>query len=231
MRNYQVITDKDKLIEFINWLPTLGESEQYYCALLARSKYTKDIEGKNGIPHVSSDKVQLKRFTSTKERLLSKIQQLECPLDSYLQKTIIVPQEALALYISINPRDLWKATQSSLLHFAKMCTTNAYTANPQAEAMSEIQRSVGKKYYTIADLDSKDRVKLGEVLNHVNVDACKVLETRGGYHIIIDPKKVHHSFQHTWYKNIESHPDIDQIGDMMIPVPGTYQGGWTPKFI
>lgn len=237
-QSYQIIMDEKILKEFIDWLPDTKPSEQYYCCLFARSKYTKDLEGKNGIPHIKSDKAQLKRFTATKDRLWYKIKQLECPLGSYVQGTlnpIEIPQEALALYITINPRDFWKATKNSLKHFAEVVCTEGKTMNPQADAMSEIQRSKGTTYFVVADLDVKDVDKLLQITSELQLYTYRVLETRGGYHILIRPdsqiipnKEVENK---NWYRNIKNIPEVDQIGDLMIPVPGTYQGGFTPKFI
>lgn len=222
--------DEKILREFIDWLPELTPQEMYYCCLFARSKYTKDVEGKNGIPHIKSDKAQLKRFTATKDRLYQKIQQLECPIGSYYQNTHIIPQEALALYITVNPRDLWKATKNSLKHFAEVVCTEGKTMNPQADAMSEIQRSQGTKYYTVADIDSKDPLLIDFMSNIIGRENFKVLETRGGYHFIINHREAS-LINNKWYTYTTQMEACDQIGDIMIPVPGTYQGGHTPKFI
>ena len=56
--NYKIITDTNKLKEFIDWLPELKDDECYYVMLFARDKYFKEL----GKPSV-----KLKRFTSNKE--------------------------------------------------------------------------------------------------------------------------------------------------------------------
>jgi tetrahydrodipicolinate N-succinyltransferase len=107
-------------------------------------------------------------------------------------------------------------------------------ANPHAEAMSMIQKSVGTKHYRIFDLDSKEPEKLEQVLSHLSEGSYRVIETRGGYHILIKPKFIESSKKAVWFKNIINIEGIDSgetNSDIMCPVPGTYQGGFTPKFI
>lgn len=227
--NYQIITNEGILKEYIATL-SCTEEEQYYCCLFARSKYTKDNEGKNGISHISSDKAQLKRFTSTPDRLFQKIQQLECPIGAYFQRDVVVPQEALALYISANPRNLWKATQGSLKHFAEVVCTNGRTMNPQADAMSQIQKAKGTTNWVVFDIDDKSPKVIKRVRDYLEGSAYyRILETRGGIHVMISPKNIHQTIAATWYTVLGQ--IADQTGDMMIPVPGSYQGGFTPHFI
>jgi hypothetical protein len=230
--NYTVITDREALMAFIEWLPDLQESEQYYMCLFARSKYTKDIAGNNGVPHIKSDKAQLKRFTAVKKNMLSKIMQLECPIGAYQQRDLIIPQEALALYITVNPRDLWKASFEGLKDLASRIQAQNKFMNPQQEVMSSIQRTKGKTHYVVFDIDVKDDGELIKSLRHsINDSAVVILETRGGYHVIVDPAAVWPEYKNIWYKALASISDVDQKGDIMIPVPGTHQGGFTPKFI
>lgn len=235
--NYKIITDEKKLREFIDWLPDLKPTEKYYMCLFARSKYTKDSEGKNGIAHIKSDKAQLKRFVSDKIRMYDKIKQLEVEIGSYKQKDIPIPQEALALYITPNPRDLWKATFNSVIKLTQCIRDDNKLNNPHQEVLSEIQRTKGTRHFIDFDLDLKEKndssfIVLKEVLKqHINLDAVDILETRGGYHILVNIKKVSFEFRNKFYQGIASLADIDQTGDQMIPVPGTYQGGFTPNFL
>lgn len=169
--NYKVINDEQLLKDFIAWLPECNEQEQYYISLLARSKYL------SGDPVIKSDKQQLKRFTSRKDMMFDKIRQLECAVGSYRQNGNAIPQEALALYITVNPRDLWKATYSSLVSFAKKIQADHNTINPQQEAMNEIQVSCSNKYYIDVDVDIKDPQILEQIKGFINPSCLTVLET------------------------------------------------------
>lgn len=234
--NYQIIKDEKILLDFIDWLPELKENETYYVCLFARSKYTKDTEGKNGIPHIKSDKSQLKRFTSNKENLLRKIKQLECPIGSYMQRDLIIPQESLALYITVNPRDMYKAIYGSVRHLTTCLQNTNRNVNPHQEVMSEIQRSKSRTCYVDFDLDNKTldpQAQLDVIYDTdiVNLSAVTLLETRGGYHILVDPSKVEDRYKKFWHQRLSKLEGIDQTGDQMIPVPGCTQGNFTPKFI
>lgn len=225
--NYTIIKDEAVLRTFIDWLPTLEESEVYYVSLLARSKYS-DI--------IKSDKQQLKRFTSRKEDLFRKIQQLECPLGAYTQKDNPIPQEALAIYIMPNPRSLHDAMFNSLTALAKMIQHQKKDVNPHAEVLNQIQQSKGRSCYIDFDFDYKDDT-FGEELKaniyaRVGTSAkVKFLETRGGFHALIDPTTVEDAFKKRWYQSIMELPHVDQSGDQLIPIPGCTQGGFTPVFL
>ncbi len=236
--NYQIITDKEALIKFIDWLPELNHDETFYLCLFARSKYCKHIA------HIKSDKAQLKRFTSNKERMLNKIMQLECPVGSYTTKEsfggqIAVPQDSLALYVTINPRSFLQATRNSVRKLLDLAMQPYNGYHPHQEVMSEIQQAKSKSQFVTFDFDI-DKNKWNDVwldvCQIINPNAVDVVETRGGFHVIVKPKDVEERFVKNWYQNMANvlfsySSDKDNKGDIMLPVVGTYQGGFTPKFI
>jgi hypothetical protein len=237
MSNHQIIRDEDKLKEFIDWLPELGTDEVFFLCLQARRKYLPTLK--------SSDKQQLKRFVATKRRLFDKIRQLECPVGSYLTNDgEPIPDQALALYITLNPRDMRKATYASIKALVDVLQHPGKELNPHSEVLSEIHKAKGRSTYVHFDLDmptgdasddnaNKCPLSLQEVKEFVasvvGEAATTIVRTRGGCHVLIAPDKVQ-SEHKNWYPIVRKQLVCDQTGDLMIPVVGTNQGGFIPHF-
>lgn len=226
MSHYSIIKDSSLLNDFIQWLPTLEQNEIFYVALFARKKYCAEIK------NIKTDKAQCKRFTSKTNRLVEKIRQLECPLDSYSLRGITIPQEALALYISVNPRDLHLAAKTGLIKLANLITQPYNGYNPHQEVMSEIHRACSRKVWFDFDFDKVDlEPTLAQVSDCLNMDCVKVLKTHSGFHLLVNLKSIREEFSKSWYQEMSKIPGIDVRGDNLIPVPGCVQGTFVPHFI
>jgi len=221
----QIITDEPALKSFIEWLPELGPNEKFYLALFARKKYN------NTVPWIKTDKAQLKRFLSDKPRMLDKIKQLEVPFGAYNFDGNPAPQDSLALYITPNPRDMWKAVPRSIKALATVIECSGKNSNPHQEVMSEIHRTCGNKVFIDFDIDSKERELIRAAINLVD-GKCELLETRGGYHLMIKTKDAKAGFsEKLWYKKLTALADVSADPNSMIPVPATFQGMFTPRFV
>jgi len=231
--NYQIIKDEAALQEFVEWLPECKENEQYYMALFARKKYLPNS-------FLTADKCQIKRVTATKDRIIEKLRQWECAIGSYRFRDNPIPQEALAVYITPNPRCFRKAGLNLLKEIAdKTIKNEGY--NPRSLAMNVIQTSCSNKYFFDVDVDWKtepcqveERQIINRVQNFIGIKPTGII-TKGGMHVLIPLADINPQHKKSWYNNIansyNSHFNVTMNGDNMIPVPGCTQGGFIPKFI
>lgn len=232
--NYSIIQDEQALRDFISWLPDLEPHETFFIALFARKKYAPDGP-------LKSDKAQLKGLTSDKDYLFDKIRQLECAVGSYTSRGGVVPQEALALYINPNPRNLEKASKN-LIKILVDCVTSPYQGyNPRALALTEIQQAKGRGVFFDFDIDmpknyAGNRTTFAREIQaflegKINLSATNLLLTRGGVHLIVEVSKIDAVYKRGWYNALSTLPGVDIKGDNLIPVPGCTQGGHIPVLL
>lgn len=147
MKNHQIIRDSTKLQEFINWLPALKENEVFFVCLQARKKYMPSLK--------ANDKTQLKRFVASKENLFDKIRQLECPIGCYTTNDgEVIEDEALALYITVNPRDMKKASFNSIKALVDLIQNeDKRNLNPHSEVLSQIHKAKSRSVFVHFDID------------------------------------------------------------------------------
>lgn len=214
MSNYKLIACEETLTNFVeNFLPDLTRDETYYCTLFARRKYW---------PVIKADKGQLKRFVSPKHRLIKKIKQLEIEEGGYEFDGIPIPQEALCLYITPNPRSNIKATQIALRKCADLIANGNSGYNLHQEMMSCVQQAKSRTCFIDFDFDCD---VCPDVRNMLNPESYSIVKTRGGYHILVKPDLVDAKFKKSFHQKISKMPGCDVRGDCLLPIPGTYQGG------
>lgn len=225
---YEVIKNREWLSEFIDKLP----EGKFYVSLFARKKYGA-TEG------LKADKAQLKRFITSKDMLVNKLEKLETKLGTYQIDGIPINQDSLCVYITPNARDMHKAGLKTAKEIINMVSDGREIFNPQAIALNQIQTTGIKKYYDI-DIDFKKGLGCSyESLllwirqnNIINSEAIigNIIETHGGFHILVELDKV---TEKMWYKNFTTikHPmfDVTMNGDNMIPLCGCVQSTFIPR--
>ena len=221
--NYSIVRDEAAFRNFIDWLPQLQENEKYYLSLFALRKYSEVVK---------TDKANLKRFATDKGRMLEKVRQLECAEGAYIAEEVAVPSDALALYISVNPRCTVRASFQTIIALTESLQRDHQNLNPHSEAMTQLHKSPGQNTFVVFDVDRKDDLpKTISVTREIIGEAAPTfLETRGGVHVLVNTALVK-SKHKNWYPELKKQIDPDQTGDLLIPVPGCCQGGFVPRFI
>lgn len=220
---YKLIYSEELIKEFLELLPDENEDEIYYLSLFARKKYCPELI-------CSDDKTQLKRLTSKKKDIVKKIKQLEVNYGLYDLNGRIAPQESLVMYIHPNPRSQLKAAKHLMRKLTDIIWDRYKGFNVYQEALSALQKSKSKGYFIDFDIDvNKTTFDPNIIYESINKDATTLIETRGGYHCLIEVAKIRDEYKKTFYQNLAKYSDIK--GDCFIPIPGTIQGGFNVKIL
>jgi hypothetical protein len=226
MNTYNIITDPVKFNEFVEFLPDLLPHEVFYFCLFGRHKYDPAFPN-------TKDSGQLARLTArNKPELIEKVKRLEVPVGAYSRDGIVASNNALALYIALNPRNLIKANKGILVEVATRFAEGHTDFNPVSIAHTQIHHAIDRKLFVDFDFDdvepSEHLPKIKEILPD---GMYRVLKTRGGFHLLIDLDKAR-TLKTQWYPNLAKLPKCDVKGsNTLTPVPGCIQGGFTPYFL
>jgi len=229
---HQIIFDEPALVRYLQSLPGT-ETDRYYFVLLARPKYdtTKKVK------HTGQS---IKRGFATKDMLLQKLRQLEMRKDSVLTKGEQIPSECLALYLMPSPRDILKASVSLMEEMAKtmghrIMDPSFALPDPVKLARDALHTSRTRtSAVTTFDFDLDKGMALAgwkDKLLGTAPEATTVIETRGGYHIQVQPALVAEENKKTWHRAFQALSPGSTAGDLLSPVPGCCQGGFIPEVI
>lgn len=230
--NYEIIKDEEELNKFIQFLPELENMECYVLSLFARKKYYSSLR---------NDSIQLKRAViTTKELFINKIKQMECEIGTYKDFGREIPQESLVLYVTLNPRCMVEASNNlvTIINDAFISEKQKnINFNLHKESLTAIQNSFRKKRYYDFDFDHVNmETTLSEIKKILNEDSFHVLQTKNGFHIIVNISKIETEYRKDWFLKISKLDGLDKKEDKIekignIPVSGCIQGGFIPKLI
>ena len=232
--HYKIILCEKKLNKFIDFLPELNNHECYYFTLFARNKYLNSDE------KLALNNLTLKRFTVfKKEHIKNRIEQLEVKKGLYLDKNNkSIPEECLALYMGINPKNLELAQNKMAIELFNSCMVNKIV-NLNSLAHTLIHNSSKNKKFTDFDFDfenNQDKQELflktvNELKKVINIEAFNILVTKNGLHVLVEHDKVKIEYKKSWYLKLGALENCDVRGDNLIPVAGCTQGGFSPYLL
>jgi hypothetical protein len=253
MNNYNLIKEPVEVKKFLNLIPELQLNECMTVALFVRKKYAKDY------PELSLDnndscfdrtilgKSKKDRDSDFNANVYRSILRYDAPYGAYVdRKGNNLPEDVLALYMSVNPRSAIKGTKELIKDLTEECFLqthrDVYVGNLVSRAKTKIQKNPSRKLIADIDIDIKDENVLNAFRKLVNDHDSEVatIETRGGYHILVDIQ-IMAEVNSKWFVDITNlartfndSVDKDVVEfktDTLCPIVGTMQGGFLVKFI
>lgn len=270
-KNYQIIWSEEQVEKFADLFFTDYIDDQVaVIQLMSRRKY--DPENSESLGHHT---VLKRHILHPDNKLLQKLRQLEVPYGTFVGKNGEKPitQQSLVVYTSLNPKSMlqgWIRTNNELMDAivrdiyttkSGLSTENARLVHKlESKLASSICKNISEKRYLDIDVDSKEYPYLDYVLHtirkEIGIPEKAIIETRGGYHVIVDKRMMDKNASRKLWEAIQckefdyqgsKYPTtfmatnfsgesvkqtwISMIADTQVPTPGTIQGGFQVKLV
>lgn len=203
-------------------------NEVYLTFMSARKKYNKELPSNIGC---------FKRnVVSGKTDLVKALRHYELARGTYVdfEHDVVLPENSLVTYASINARDVQNACKELTKHVIDVNFSGNELCIKDARIETYLQKNAKKEYIGI-DLDTKEEKVVVPLFSELydKIPKFDIIETRGGFHIIIHKKHITAETGKFLYKDMKKkYSDIDDIkNDIFSPIPGTIQGGFEVKFV
>lgn len=256
---YNFIADQDTLVRFLNILPPLEKDDVWMLILCARDKYLTDEEKKKyDLKDASVVERKIVRESDI-QRMMRVIKRFNTQIGSFTDaRNNSLPLECFVLYMTINPRSVMRAVKHLIERYLDyFFELSEAIQNDEilrkiklldSHVMTCVQTSNSKnKYFIDLDFDVVDKRTgnkyVGEFVNTIleGQSDYYAVETRGGYHILINKKSMSDTARKTFYIKAKEYEAAGkkELGDRfevvinkqgLIPLPGTLQGGFTVRF-
>jgi len=230
--------DKDKA----DTAAALQEERVCLLQLCARRKYAPQL--------TRSEKIfdrQMVDFAADAdaEPFVRQLLRLEAPLDAYAesQTGILIPSEAFALYLTLNPASTVDAfdlasrqVQAKLVEAARGHQVGA--VSPLNLFYSAVHIEVGGRFEKL-DVDTKDAALVGELralFDAHRIEPEFVIESKNGFHVVMDNKTSYGAItgRKALLEFVTTRDWLDVNGKDSHPscvVPGTLQGGFPTRLV
>lgn len=219
---HNFIYDEEQIKRFATLIDTEHNLHQLFVS--ARPKYITDEE-KIRNRHMSSRT----SLNLTPEEFVRLVRKYEIPVGGYDDHGKVYPDNCLVIYCTTNGRDGHRAGKKLIedLVAGAFEGKDAYIFN---HLHSRVDSCLGvaksKTKLVTIDIDEKEQwIEVKKFLDESSVIPAAVIETRGGYHVLITAEDAGKCRIHKKYG------DKITIGDTFCPVPGTIQAGWPVRFV
>lgn len=177
------------------------------------------------------------------------------------KKGFAIPSKCITVYFNINPTNVLKAYNEFSKTMNEYFMELGINASKNGDIdnvgkrinkmdvllMNCFQKNMGRKHYIDIDFDiPKTEIRVVEYfLNHLKERSAKanyfVIDTKSGYHVLLERDAIKYNFNESISASIEYAKEVGiNVNDnfeivnnknLMIPLPGTLQGGYPVRVI
>jgi hypothetical protein len=178
----------------------------------------------------------------TADLLVQRLQEYEIVYGLYKDNAgVNLPEHVMALYGTFNPRSTKKATIATIKHLIDVISSAPKDEDNICKLDSviktEIHRSCKQTIFLDIDIDTKDPeiyTKLMGLLQREKICPHVVIETHGGYHVMICLLNLTKNQKMFLYNKLMREIDsklVEFNNGNQCPIPGTIQGGFKVRML